>query len=237
MKLSQIFKISVILTALSGCASQQADFANPNWRPFKDIDGSIQEISFFTLKSFETKDGKRVEREFSEAYLAQPFGDIKAKKTLGEIYPLGKTANGVVLGTVFRLEDKSLNIYDDESIKLLAKSKAFDFYEFGGGRLTHAKFTAKSGICQDFNGKTGVSLLMVSNYYPQNSFTDFYTALIDVKLQRTKAPQEVGYKASFTGNNAELQAAMKAEEKENSQKLVAINVQEKASLLFNIICK
>ncbi|MDO4430170.1 MAG: hypothetical protein Q4B95_02575 [Lonepinella koalarum] len=237
MKPSQIFKISVILTALSGCSSQQADFGNPDWRPFKDIDGKIQEITFFTWKSIQSEGGRTIEREIPRAYLAKPFGNLKVKEELGEMYPLGKINDQSAMGTIFLLDGKSQNIYKKESVELLSKAKQFEFYEFGGMRLSHAKFSAKNGICQDFNGKNGVDLLMTTNYYPQNSFTDFYTALINVTLHRAKSPKEVGYRADFTGNNETLQAAMKAEEKKNSQKLVALNVQEKASLLFNMICK
>lgn len=237
MKFSQLFITGSILTALLGCTSNQTDFSKPNWRPFLDIDGTKQEISFFTFKSLEANNGETTEKIISRAYIAQPFGELKAKKELGEIYPLGKTSNGIFLGTIFKLKGNSLNIYDNENIKLLAQSKSFDFYEFGAMRLTHAKFTAQTAICEDFNRKSGVDLLMVSNYYPQNSFTDFYTALINVKLQRSKLPKKIGYKANFTGDNLALQTAMKNEEKENGQKLVAINIREKADLLFNIICK
>lgn len=238
MKLSQIFKISVILTALSGCASQQADFANPNWRPFKDIDGKIQEITFFTWKSIQSEGGKTIEREIPRAYLAKPFGNLKVKEELGEMYPLGSKINDQnAMSTIFLLNGKSQNIYQEESLKLLSKTKQFEFYEFGGMRLSHAKFSAKNGICQDFNGKNGVDLLMTTNYYPQNSFTDFYTALINVTLHRAKSPTEIGYTPSFNGKNTALQETMKATEKVQGKQIAVQNIQEKASILFNIICK
>ena len=40
----------------------------------------------------------------------------------------------------------------------LSKATQFDFYEFGKGRIAHAVFSAKTGLCQDFKSKRGVAL-------------------------------------------------------------------------------
>ncbi|ABR74116.1 hypothetical protein CBG46_01550 [Actinobacillus succinogenes] len=237
MKCSNIVKNCLILTALSGCATS-SDFANPAWRPFKDIDGSVREISFYSWKVLETKDGKHVERDSHVAYLAKPLGEnLKAKQKIGEMYPLGQAGENSAMATIFLLDGKSLNIYDEPAVKALAQAKTFDFYEFGGMRLSHARFTAKKAICRDFKGKTGVDLLMTTNYYPRNSFTDFYTALINVNLRRDNAPKEIGYTPSFTGSDTTLQHELKTEEAKQGKNIALLNIQEKASILFNIICK
>ncbi len=236
MKFTTLTKNAIILTALSGCASNN-DFAHLDWRPFKDIDGSVQEVGFYSWKVQAFQNGKSVERDAHMAYLAQPFGELKAKKELGEMFPLGRAKENSAMATIFLLDGKSVNIYDEQNIKKLAQATSFDFYEFGGMRLSHAKFSAEKAICQDFKGKTGVTLLMTTNYYPENSFTDFYTALINVTLRHNSAPTEIGYTPSFTGNNEKLQTMIKAQEQKWGKNMAVANIKEKASLLFNIICK
>ncbi len=235
-KRNKLIQISLIFTALSGCAARD-NFENLTWRPFKDIDGSIQEVGFYSWKVLDSNNGKSTERDAYMAYLAQPFGKLKAKKELGEMYPLGRANEDSATATIFLLNGKSVNIYDEQNIKALGQANNFDFYEFGGMRLSHAKFSAKKAICQDFKGKTGVELLMTTNYYPENSFTDFYTALIDVKLRHSVAPTEIGYTPSFTGHNEKLQKEIKAQEQKLGKNIVINNIKEKASILFNIICK
>ena len=217
MKFTTLTKNAIILTALSGCVSGN-DFANLDWRPFKDIDGSIQEIGFYSWKVQTFQHGKTVERDAHMAYLAQPFGELKAKKALGEMYPLGRANENSAMATIFLLDGQSVNIYDEQNIKKLAQATTFDFYEFGGMRLSHAKFSAKKAICQDFK-------------------RDFYTALINVTLRHNSAPTEIGYTPSFTGNNEKLQTMIKAQEQKWGKNMAVANIKEKASLLFNIICK
>lgn len=237
MKFSNIIKTGLISTALFGCTTG-ADFSELAWRPFKDIDGSIREVGFYSWKVLETKDGKHVERDSHVAYLAKPFGEnLKARQKIGEMYPLGQTGENSVMATIFLLNGKSLNIYDKQSVKALAESKTFDFYEFGGMRLTHAEFTAKNAVCRDFKGRHGVDLIMTTNYYPRNSFTDFYTALINVNLRHDNAPKEIGYTPSFTGSDTALQHELKSDEAKRGKSIALLNIREKASILFNIICR
>lgn len=235
MTLAKLSVMILLSSLLIGCAN---DAKQLNWRPYKDIDGAVKEVSFVTLTEQHTdksQESQPTERHF--ANLAIPFGETKTVKRLGEIFPLGQLNNHYAIATIFLVNDKSLNIYQAEDVQTLAKAKDFDFYEFGGMRLSHAKFTANSEICKDFNGKNGVNLLMTTNYYPQNSFTDFYTALLDVNLQSKQTPQEIGYNASFTGSDAKLQQRMKQDEQQQGKALAVANVKEKASILFNIICK
>ena len=231
--LTKRLKISLILTALAGCA------ANPDkveWRPYKDIDGSIQDISFQEWESWTFVDGKQQKGRHIEVAKAKDVGDIKVRAPLGNLQAL-RTAENDFMGVLFLHNGKDFNIHDNLNVKTLANGNSFEFYEFGRFRLSHAKFMAKNGICQDFNGKAGVHLLMTSNYYPENSFTDFYTALIDVRLQRNRAPKEIGYTPSFTGHNERLQNELKQQETKNGKNLAIANIKEKASILFNIICK
>ncbi|WP_439287161.1 hypothetical protein [Lonepinella sp. BR2357] len=235
MKLTKLSVVALCSSLFIACTN---DAEQLKWRPYKDIDGTIQEVSFVTLTEQQidkSKTSQPVERHF--ANLAVPFGKSKTFKRLGEIFPLGHFKGDYSMATIFLLDDKSLNIYKTEDVQTLAKAHAFEFYEFGGMRLSHAKFRAKTKICKDFKGKNGVDLVMTTNYYPENSFTDFYTALLEVKLQTQQAPQEIGYNASFTGNDANFQALMKQDEQKRGKNLAVANIQEKASILFNIICK
>ncbi|WP_386691209.1 hypothetical protein O1Q79_01371 [Lonepinella sp. MS14434] len=235
MKFAKLSVVALFSSLLVACAN---DAEQAKWRPFKDINGEIKEMSFITLTSQQidkSQQSQSVERYF--ANLAMSFGEKKTFRRLGEMFPLGRASENYSMATIFLLNDKSLNIYQDENVQALAKAKEFEFYEFGAMRLSHAKFTAKTEICKDFRAKNGVNLLMTTNYYPQNSFTDFYTALIEVNLQSKQAPQEMGYHADFTGNDTKLQAEIKQVEQERGKDIAVANVKEKASLLFNIICK
>lgn len=232
MKFTQLIKSSLLLTALSSCVSH-SDIVE--WRPYKDIDGSIQHIGFFEWETWTFVDGKQQKRRAIEVSKAQNFGDIKVRAPLGNLQAL-RTAENDFMGVLFIHNAKDVNVHEKGNIPTLAKTNVFEFYEFGRFRLTHAKFSAPNGICQDFNSKTGVNLLMTTNYYPENSFTDFYTALIEVKLQRNSAPKEIGYTPSFTGHNEKLQNKVKQQEQKSGKNLAIANIKEKASILFNIIC-
>jgi len=231
MKTSNILTMGLILTALSACSINN----KPEWRPYKDIDGSIRHISFLEWETWTFVDGKQQKRRVIEVSKSQNFGDVKVRVPLGNLQAL-RTAENNFMGVLFIHNTKDLNIHEKGNIQTLAKANAFEFYEFGQFRLSHAKFSAPNGICQDFNSKTGVKLLMTTNYYPENSFTDFYTALIEVKLQRNSPPQEIGYTPSFTGHNAKLQNEIKQQEQKSGKSLAIANIKETASILFNIIC-
>ncbi|MCK3657673.1 hypothetical protein A4G18_02845 [Pasteurellaceae bacterium Pebbles2] len=235
MKFNRLAKISLICTAvleLAGCATQ----STPEWRPYKDIDGKIKQVAFTQLMAAD-------EMEHPEKMPdLKIFHGSARSKSGNEISKLGNLIyliNGdkVAMAAIFNVAGKSFNPQNAEFINPIAKAKSFDFYEFGLFRLSHAKFTAKTEICQDFNSKNGVDLLMTTNYYPENSFTDFYTALINVKLHRNNPPKEIGYTPSFTGQDERLQTELKSNEQKNGKQLATANIKEKASILFNIICK
>ncbi|MFZ7223098.1 hypothetical protein [Avibacterium avium] len=232
MKYANIVKISCILTALSGCATQN----DVPWRPYKDIDGKIKEVSFTSIIP-----SSEINKPWNERDLTQ-FQGYAEQRENNTTYALGDlsflfTGNNHGMAIIFKIGNRSLNPHKKQDIAQLSKASSFDFYEFGAYRLTHAKFTAPNGICKDFQGKQGVKLVMASNYYPQNSFTDFYTALINTKVQYNAPPKEVGYTPSFTGNTPDLQQEIKDVEKTKGRNLALANVKEKASILFNIICK
>ena len=124
--------VTLALTgALVGCNSN-SDF---NWRPYKDLDGSQQYLTFSEVVTLENNN------QSSEyvAYRAKLFGDLKSRETLGTLYPLGRIGQDSAMGTIFLLDGKSLNPHNSDDINLLKKAKAFDFYEFGDMRLGHTQ--------------------------------------------------------------------------------------------------
>ncbi|WP_386687413.1 hypothetical protein [Lonepinella sp. MS14437] len=233
MSIKRLFAITLISTALLGCATGTEE---PNWRPYKDIDGETKAVSFVEETSVYEMDKPLEKRDLTafQGHATRKSGDKLTQ--LGYLSVL-INGNGNGMATIFNINGDSLNPHRKEDVDKLAKAKSFDFYEFGNFRLSHAKFSAKNNICKDFNGKNGVNLLMTTNYYPENSFTDFYTALIEVNLQSKQAPQEIGYNASFTGNDAKVQEQMKQDEQKHGKGVAVENIREKASILFNIICK
>lgn len=228
----KLAKISLICTAVAGCASSSSEI---EWRPYKDIDGSIQHMSFQILEQVSLQNQQK--QIIYRAYKAERFGDIQLQKHLGDISALAKNHQNYAMAAIFLLHGKSIDLADQTAISQLAQAKQFDLYEFGQFRLSHAQFQAKNAICQDFNGKNGVDLIMTGNYYPQNSFTDFATSLINVNLQAQSPPQQIGYTPSFSGQDAALQQLLRDDEKKMGKKIALANVKEKGSLLFNIICK
>lgn len=226
----KLSKISLICTALSACTSSEQQL---EWRSYKDIDGKIRQIRFVQeITEFDTANSKIDLNNFRGRAIS--LFDNK-EETIGYLALL-RNAQGYI-ATIFDLAGRSLNPKKTEDIKLLASSKQFDFYEFGQFRLTRARFSAKNTICQDFKSRKGVDLIMITNYYPQNSFTDFYSSLINVNLKAEAHPIEIGYTPSFTGQNKDLQKQIRHLESVQGKKILLANIQEKASLLFNLICK
>ncbi len=202
------------------------------WRPYKDLDGSTQYMTFTEVYRVADKTNRH-----NIAYRAKTFGDIKARETLGTMYPLrsGGAEDGKMVA-IFLLENNSLNPHSVEDIALLQKAKTFDFYEFGNMRLGHVRYQAKNSICADFKSKVGVDLHIATNYYPDNSFTDYVTTTIKVKLNHKEVLDKIGYSANFSGDNAHLQKAMREQEKEHGRAVAVRNLSEKASVLANIVC-
>ncbi len=224
-------KMSLILTALCGCSL--ADHDGLEWRPYKDIDGQVKKMAFVRrVSSSDAQRAKTLDQPQGEA-IRQSLG---GRERLGDLYYLFDTEKNAV-AAIFRAQGKSLSPYVAQDVKQMAESRTVDFYEFGKFRLAHARFEGKNALCRDFKSKTGVDLLMTANYYPRNSFTDFYTGLINVNLRHDEAPKEIGYTPSFTGSDADLQGELKADEAKRGKNIALLNIQEKASILFNIICK
>ncbi|MGQ0286507.1 hypothetical protein ACT2CV_04805 [Pasteurellaceae bacterium 22721_9_1] len=225
-------KISLICTALLGCTSGVEEF---EWRPYKDIDGVIKQMRFAeetTAMEYEQPAEKRDLTHFQGYAVSRNEG---VEQRIGYLALL-RNAEGY-MATIFNVQGQSLNPQRPDDLANLAKAKIVDFYEFGQFRLGHARFSGKQAVCQDFKGKNGVDLIMTTNYYPENSFTDFYTSLINVKLHAQSAPKEIGYTPSFTGNNDRLQQEIRTSEQKKGKKIAQDNVLEKASILFNILCK
>ena len=230
MKLFTRIAAPLVAITLVGCSSTSDDI---KWRPFEDLDASTQYATFSEIISFQNG----TEHKEYVAYKAKFFGELKSRETLGTLYPLGKADSGNYMGTIFLLNGKSLNPHNKDDIALLKQSKEFDFYEFGNMILGHTKFKAKQNICKDFNNKNGVELLMATNYYPENSFTDYYTSLITVKLNNKQVLGEINYQPILSGENTRLLDMLSNEEQKNGKKVAVRNFSEKASILSNIICK
>ncbi|WP_373100512.1 MULTISPECIES: hypothetical protein [Pasteurellaceae] len=213
-----------------------------HWRPYFDLEGKLQHIAFSNI--IVLKDGKEsipdVKEQQGVAIRKTRFGELTSHETLGKIYGLFDANNvpmAVIFISDFLVPNNSLNPHIPEHIKALAKAKQFDFYEFGKQRLGIVRYRAKNGICQDFKEKAGVQLEMATNYYPQNSFTDFYTSFIRVQLNHKKALSAVDYEQKLTGQDKKLQAEMKDYVEKHWQKIADANINEKVGLLANIVCK
>jgi hypothetical protein len=221
MNISKLFLTTLTVVAISGCSTsaKQAQQA----RAYQDIDGSVQEIIF--------TDHTLNEQQLNDIRVAR--GQAANKKgVIGEIYAL-RDGSGLLLtdGT------KSFSPYESTEMRMLANAKAFDLYEFGRGHMGHAKFSAKNGMCKDFNGKNGINLTMATNYYDVKSLSDYHTLFVNVDINnKVILSKDIGYKASFTTSDKAVDAKMREAEKQSGQKVALSNIEKTASILLGI-CK
>lgn len=227
--LKKIIAPSALATLLSACTFN----SNPplEFLSYQEIDGKIEKIRFMQKISSDNSSVK------GSAYQQTFFGDIPTSKEIGDIYHI-YDANGQPMNVIFLMDGKtSINPKNNEQIKALAKATKFDFYEFGKGRIAHAQFSAKKSICQDFKHKSGLAFKMATSYYLMpNQPNDFYASLISAHLKSNSEVVNFKYEPRYQINETKLLNTVKMEEKDQGEKAARLNLQEKYSLLTNIIC-
>lgn len=235
MKLYKSTLIFSTIIVLTGCADLLNANKDPfNWTPYLDIDGSIQYVDFFQRVIAE-KDANKLEIVRGEAIQKMQFSNLSSYKSIGDLYA-SVDGDGYAMGTIFLDGKKSLNPYLNDDINVLSKSKQFDFYEFGKGRVGHAKFSAKNQICKDFRSKNGVDIVVATSYYDKNDRQSYYSSLIKANINNEEVRLK-DYKPTFTSTNKNTLEMMKEDEAKYGNKVVKDNLYEKASILINKICK
>lgn len=221
---------------LSACSASELGLLSgnesPNWRPYKDIDESTQYMSFISETT---------------VYAEQHSEEIRTD-SVGRAYKKGSANNEILVGYLFNIydanqvamasyfgtsTDKNLNPHDKQSMAKATKAKKLDFYEFGKGRLGHAEFTANKGLCADFNSKNGIKIKMATNYY--QNYENYYTSLVSAVISKQEI-KDVNYKPLLSGSQAFI-SENSQQEAQNGRKLAMANLQEKATLFTNIICR
>lgn len=221
MNISKLFLATLSVAVIAGCSTSNKQAQQV--RAYQDIDGSVQEITF--------TDHTLNEQQLNDIRVAR--GQAANKNgVIGEIYAL-RDGSGLVLTD----GSKSFSPYVAAEMKTLANAKVFDLYEFGRGYMGHAKFSAKNGMCKDFNGKTGINLTMASNFYDAKSLSNYHTLFVNADINnKAVLSKDIGYKASFTTNDKAIDAKMREAEKQSGQKIALSNIEKTASILLGI-CK
>lgn len=224
-KIGVISTVSIFLSACSFNPNPPLEFL-----PYLEIDGKVEKIRFMRTISSNNNDVK------GSAYKQSFFGDLPTSKEIGNIYHI-YDANGQPINVIFLMDNKnSINPKNNEQIKALAKAKMFDFYEFGKGRIAHAQFSAKKSICQDFKSKSGIKFTMATSYYLNPLKNDFYASLISADLKSNSEVVNFSYRPIYQIDNKTLLNQVEKEEKNNGEKIARLNLQEKYSLLTNLVC-
>lgn len=235
MKLLKSTLIISSVIALTGCADLLDTSKDSfNWTPYSDIDGSTQYVDFFQ-RVISENEANKLDVARGTAIQKTQFGNLGTYKTIGDLYA-SIDDDGYAMGTVFLVGNKSLNPYSNDDINALSKSKEFDFYEFGKGRVGHAKFSAKKQVCQDFKKKNGINVIVATNYYDKEDRQSYYSSLIKAEINN-KEIRLKDYKPTFTSNNEDKLKIMKQSEAKYGSKVAKDNLYEKASILINKICK
>lgn len=232
--MKKIALLSMLSALLVGCSNSGNN--DLNWRPYQDLEGNTQHISFM-MRVFDQKNPNAIKEAQGTALRKVEINGFQTNQAIGETYVLFD-AEKFPMGVIFLEQNKSLNPHNPEHIKTLAKAKIFDFYEFGKQRLGIVRYRAKNGICQDFKGKAGVQLEMATNYYSENSFTDYYTNFMRFTVNHKKLVSKgVDLAENFSGTDPRLQKEMQEYIGKEREKLSTANINEKVSILANIICK
>ncbi|KGQ23185.1 hypothetical protein JP27_11620, partial [Gallibacterium anatis] len=96
---------------------------------------------------------------------------------------------------------------------------------------------SKNKLCQDFISKNGILLNIASNYYDLRNENTFYTLFIKAKLNNKKILDKVDYSYEITANTVQQKEEIKrAITDQEVEKLVLVNLSEKAGFLDHFIC-
>ncbi|HGO5823183.1 TPA: hypothetical protein ACK3JW_000847 [Mannheimia haemolytica] len=228
--LKEVISLSTLATLLSACSFN----SNPalEFLPYQEIDGKVEKIRFMQTVSNSSEEAVK-----GSAYQQSFFGEVPTSKEIGNIYHI-YDANGQPMNVIFLMNEKtSINPKNEEQIKTLAKANKFDFYEFGKGRIAHAQFSGKKSICQDFKSKYGIALKIATSYYlTPNQPNEFYASLISAHLKSNSEVTNFSYVPKYQINDTKVLNEVKMQEKNHGEKVAHLNLQEKYSLLKNIIC-
>ena len=229
------FPKTAVLAALFVLAAHGAA-AKELWRPYQDLDGQTRYVGFVEEAS------REFQKPLAERNLQrfQGYADVKnapdaAFERLGYLTVL-VNAEGIGLAAIFNIGKRSYNPRRAEDAAELARARSFEFYEFGMQRLSHGRYTAPNGICQDFrNGRVHLSLS--TSDYPENSFTDYYTSHIEAELSAPRTAAISTYRAAFTGSNTRLQQQMRELVPQYGRQVAEDNAYEKLTVLRNAVCR
>ena len=241
MKILKFSMLACSIMTLIACAHANTPGKNSDgWNAFEDISTGVHERHYVDLDSqiksisFEKIAGA------SDSDMKKPV--LKARrgsKILGEIYQQEFSGNRLI-PVMYLHNEKSMNPSNEQDLKKLANAKTFEYYEFGQGRLSHAVFTAKNGICQDFKTQQGVHFNMSSNYYDLEKNTSSVDNYLTYQLNGMYAKDTFSideYSAGVISEDKAFVEKYTDSIKQNGDKLPNANAAEKGRMIEQVICR
>ncbi|WP_410679018.1 hypothetical protein [Avibacterium paragallinarum] len=233
----KIFKTSFILLT-TGLLLSCVDIyyaRNPDavfdWIKFIDNKGNVQEATFFKTVTTKKEDSK------GSINIKTTFSGVTSHRELADLYLLDAYDENIYLGIVNKSGDRYFSPYSKDNILNLKAERYFDLYEIGKGRVSQTTYFSKNKLCQDFISKNGILLNIASNYYDLRNENTFYTLFIKAKLNNKKILDKVDYSYEITANTAQQKEEIKrAITDQEVEKLVLVNLSEKAGFLDHFIC-
>ncbi|NBI42591.1 hypothetical protein GVX76_03650 [[Haemophilus] felis] len=223
-----------LIIAIPFILSACADFSTSptfKWRPYLDIDNSIQYMDFMERVISDDEKGK-LQISYGSAIKKTKFGDLDTYATIGDFYPL-VDENKYAMGAIFLVDKKSLNPYVEQDAKILVSTKELDFYDFGKGRIGHAKFVANNKLCADFKSARGVKISIATTYY--EDYENYYASQISAVLN-TKGISNLKYEPYFSFTNKKIEQEHRKKESQMGKDVAERNLKERIALL-HFICK
>ncbi len=241
MKILKFSTLACSIITLIACAHANTPGKNSDsWNAFRDISTGVHERHYVDLDSqiksisFEKIAGA------SDSDMKKPV--LKARqgsKILGEIYQQEFSGNRLI-PVMYLHNGKSMNPSNEQDLKKLANAKKFEYYEFGQGRLSHAVFTTKNGICQDFKTQQGVHFNMSSNYYDLEKNISSVDNYLTYQLNGMYAKGTFSideYSAGVISEDKAFVEKYTDSIKQNGDKLPNANAAEKGRMIEQVICR
>ncbi|MGQ0287285.1 hypothetical protein ACT2CV_08800 [Pasteurellaceae bacterium 22721_9_1] len=222
-----------LIIAMPFILSACADFSTGSpfkWRPYLDIDNSIQYMDFMERVLSDEEKGK-INISYGSAIQKGTFGGLDTFRTIGDFYPL-VDQDKYAMGAIFLVDKKSLNPYAEQDAKILASTKELDFYDFGKGRIGRAKFLASNKLCTDFKSAKGVKINIATTYY--TDYENYYASQISAILN-TKGISNLKYEPYFSFTNKKIEQEHRNEEYKIGREVAERNLKERIALL-HFIC-
>lgn len=213
---------------LAGCSvstSRYDDFT-PSYRPFLDNDETLKELSFSNGSYSKNDKFGDLLGYFNLKFDKNPQTYIFSNGDMGKSISIVNIDNGYL----------PLKKLDINSLKSLHNSKKIKFYEFGREILESIIFEDKSGVCSTFNSGKMVNVRAVTNYYNPNNKNEFFTTIINMKVNKNKNDvKNINFKYHISDNKLKSETQQFAQGND-FRNIIQQDIDKQKNILANILC-